>query len=234
MGTNPPKPISQCGSSDNPEKTIVTVTNETDHVFICALFPAIRATTPCTNFRCSILLYSSSAIPTVCRDPSDGSSRSAQKGVVHFLWLGGCEAASPPIEEVGPAPVFEAASGGEHGVGARFRPVAPGSFEPTSDDALAGAFHDAGSDRQAAPPVEVAAHPVHIGLAGADAGRDRFEPAVPLQSGDDVTTGLKLPKSAEVKFPSQGAANSFRGHAPRNESSPKSHPIFLPKEARVG
>ena len=40
-------------------------------------------------------------------------------------------------------------------------------------------------DRQFALPVEVVAHPVHIGLAGADAGRDRFEPAVPLQSGDD-------------------------------------------------
>ena len=28
-----------------------------------------------------------------------------------------------------------------------------------------------------------------------------------------VTTGLKLPKSAEAEFPSQGAANSFRGGA---------------------
>ena len=47
-----------------------------------------------------------------------------------------------------------------------------------------------------------------------------------------VTTGLKLPKSAEAEFPSQGAANSFRGACPRNESSPKSHPIFCRR--RVG
>ena len=61
-----------------------------------------------------------------------------------------CKTASPPFEEVGPAHVFEAASGGEHGVGARFRSAAPRSFEPAPDDAPAGAFHDAGSDRQAA------------------------------------------------------------------------------------
>ena len=38
-----------------------------------------------------------------------------------------------------------------------------------------------------------------------------------------VTAKLKLPKSAKVKSP--GGANSFRGACPRNESSPKSHPI---------
>ncbi len=51
-------------------------------------------------------------------------------GAVHFLWLGGCGAASPPIEEVGPTHVFEAASDGGHGVGARFRPAASRLFEP--------------------------------------------------------------------------------------------------------
>ena len=40
-----------------------------------------------------------------------------------------------------------------------------------------------------------------------------------------VTTGLKLPKSAEAEFPSQGAA-FVPGACPRNESSPKSYPIL--------
>ena len=61
-------------------------------------------------------------------------------GAVHFLWLGACRSASPPFEEVGYAHVFEAASAGEQGVGIDFRPVAPGSFEPVPDDAIAGAF----------------------------------------------------------------------------------------------
>lgn len=64
--------------------------------------------------------------------------------------------------------------------------MAPGSFEPVPDDANAGAFHDAGSDRQAAHKAEVAARSVPAGLAGADVGRDGLEPvAVQLQSGDD-------------------------------------------------
>ena len=63
--------------------------------------------------------------------------------------------------------------------------LAPGSFEPVADDVFADAFHDAGSDRQAARPAEVAAHSVPVGLAGADAGRDSFKPTMPLQSGDD-------------------------------------------------
>ena len=69
-------------------------------------------------------------------------------GAVHFLWLGACRAASPPFEGVGPAHVFEALSDGGQGVGSCLRPVAPGSFEPVPDDAIAGAFRDAGSDRQ--------------------------------------------------------------------------------------
>ena len=44
-------------------------------------------------------------------------------GVVHIFGSSGCNAASPPIEEVGPAPVFEAAFDGEQGVGARLRPA---------------------------------------------------------------------------------------------------------------
>ena len=37
----------------------------------------------------------------------------------------------------------------------------------------------------------------------------------------DVTTGLKLPKSAEAEFPSQGAANSFRGACPPERKQSK-------------
>ena len=50
------------------------------------------------------------------------TSRS-QMGVVHIFGSSGCNAASPPIEEVGPAPVFEAVFDGEQGVGARLRPA---------------------------------------------------------------------------------------------------------------
>ena len=56
--------------------------------------------------------------------------------------------------------------------------MAPGSFEPVPDDAFAGAFHESGSDLQAARPAEVVAHPVPAGHAVADAGRDVFGVAV--------------------------------------------------------
>ena len=42
-----------------------------------------------------------------------------QVGAFHFLWSDGCDAANPPIEEVGPSVVFVAAFDGEQGVGAR-------------------------------------------------------------------------------------------------------------------
>ena len=87
-------------------------------------------------------------------------------GALHFLWLCGWCAGRPPFEQVGPAHVFEAASDGEHGVGSRFQPVAPGSFEPVPDDVFEGAFHDAGSDRQAARPR----------------GRSKFGPCWPRSS----------------------------------------------------
>ena len=106
--------------------------------------------------------------------------------MVHFPWSCGCDANSPPFEEVGPARVFEAASDGEQSVGSRFRPVAPRAFEPVPDDALAGAFHEAGSDRQAALPVEVVAHSVPVGLEVADAGRDVFGPVAAWLQGGDV------------------------------------------------
>ena len=94
-----------------------------------------------------------------------------------FFWSGGWGATNPPINEVGLPHVFEAASGGEQGVGARFRPAAARRFEPAADDALAGIVHDAGSDRQSALPIEVVAHSVLVGIAVADNGRDGFGPA---------------------------------------------------------
>ena len=44
---------------------------------------------------------------------------SDEPGASQFLWLRGCGATSPPLEEVGPPHVFEAASYGEQGVGTR-------------------------------------------------------------------------------------------------------------------
>ena len=95
-------------------------------------------------------------------------------GASHDSWSGGCGATSSPVEEVGPAGVLQAAFDGEQGVGTRLRPAAPGPLESTADDLLAGAFHAAGPDRQSALPAEVAAHPVRVGLVGADAGGDGF------------------------------------------------------------
>ena len=57
-----PSRSAQCGLSDSPEKTIVAVTNDTAHVFICALLPAMRAMTFCTIFRCSTDSWAPSAM----------------------------------------------------------------------------------------------------------------------------------------------------------------------------
>ena len=113
--------------------------------------------------------------------------RSRHGCVVYIFGLSGCNAASSPFEEVRPAPVFEAAFDGERGVGSGLRPVAPGPLEAAGDDSLAGAFHDAGSDRQFELPVEIVAHSVRVGFVGTDAGGDGFGPvAVQLQSGEDL------------------------------------------------
>ena len=167
---------------------------------------------------CDSCLHLCCRIPTPARlttdvsGPSSAASSTGVEGGASHFWLCGCGAASPPIKEVGPAPVFEAAFDGEHGVGSRFRPVAPRSFEPAPDDALAGAFHEAGSDRQAALPVEVAAHSVPVGLAVADAGRDGFKPTVRLRS---AMTRSTRPASScflilsihAARSPSSGAAS---------------------------
>ena len=101
--------------------------------------------------------------PSACSIRSSGysvvravSTAGYGRGAFHFLWSDGCGAASPPIKQVGPSVVFNAAFGGEEGVGARFRPATPRPLEPAPDDLLAGAFHDAGSDRQPVLPAKVA------------------------------------------------------------------------------
>ena len=68
--------------------------------------------------------------------------RSAGPGWAHSKFFGHATARGiPPIDDFGLAVDFEAASDGEHGVGARFRPVAPRLVESVSDDALLGNFH---------------------------------------------------------------------------------------------
>ena len=122
-------------------------------------------------------------------------------GASHFLWLCGCGATSSSFEEVGPADVFEAASYGEQGVGARFRPAASRRFESVAEDVLAGTFHDAGSNRQSMLPIEVALHSVRVGLVGANAGRDNFGlAAVRLQNGDHMS-GPPRPPFASLPKP---------------------------------
>ena len=142
--------------------------------------------------------------------------------MVHIFGSSGCNAASSPIEEVGSAPVFETAFDGEQGVGSGLQLAASGSLESAADDLLAGAFHDARSDRQSELPVEVLAHSVRVGLAGADAGGDglgnppgvqlRFDPVHPqlpfafvrrqrLRCGGRVCQGMEQVKD-EDHFPS--------------------------------
>ena len=84
-------------------------------------------------------------------------------GAARFLWSGG-SATSLAIEELGPTIVFNAAFGGEQGVGTRFRPAVPRRLEQAPDGLLAGAFNDAGSDRQSSFLTAVAAHSIPVGL----------------------------------------------------------------------
>ena len=80
-----------------------------------------------------------------------------RRGASHVFRSGGCGVTGPPVEEVGPTVVFEAAFDGKQGVGTRLRPVAPASFESAADDLLASAFHNTGSDWQSAFPIVVVA-----------------------------------------------------------------------------
>ena len=120
-------------------------------------------------------------------------------GASHFLWLWGCGATNSSFEEVGPADVFEAASYGEQGVGARFRQAASRLFESVAEDVLACTFYNAGSNRQLMLPTEAALHLVRVGLAGANAGRDSFGPAaVRLQNGDHMNGPPAVRRSSET------------------------------------
>ena len=60
--------------------------------------------------------------------------------MTYIFGSSGCNLASSPIEEVGRAPVFEAAFDGEQGVGSGLRPVASGPLESAAGDLLAGTF----------------------------------------------------------------------------------------------
>ena len=86
---------------------------------------------------CSKIAISQALKPLISRDrqlASDDRRRGLilsckkagpKRGAFLFFWSEGCGAASPPIEEVGPSVVFDAAFDGEQGVGACFRPAAP-------------------------------------------------------------------------------------------------------------
>ena len=109
---------------------------------------------------------------------SFGNSRKSTRkligGCIPFSLVMRLRRDKPFIRAFGPAYVFEAASYGKQGVGARFRPAASRLFESVAEDVLAGTFHDAGSDRQSMLPIEAALHSVRVGLACANAGRDGF------------------------------------------------------------
>ena len=122
---------------------------------------------------------------------------------------------SPSFEEVGPADVFEAASYGERGVGARFRPAASRRFESVAEDVLAGAFHDAGSSRQSMLPVEVALHSVRVGLAVANAGRNSFGPVAMR-----LRNGHRLSGPPAVRESSETALGSTHAEPPQSRLQP--------------
>ena len=137
--------------------------------------------------------------------------------MVYIFGSSGCNLASSPVEEVGPAPVFEAAFDGEQGVGSSLRPVvASGPLESAADDLLAGAFQDAGSDRQSELPVQVVAHLVRVGFVGADAGGDGFGPArqAPQDHGsvrpDAEDVARKRNRSGNVDRPAAVSLNMLR------------------------
>ena len=70
------------------------------------------------NFSVVLLPAESAFTPAFAPEPVR-RRHCVQMAAFHFLWSGGCGAASPPIEGVGPAVVFDAAFGCEQGVGVR-------------------------------------------------------------------------------------------------------------------
>lgn len=152
-----------------------------------------------------------------------------------FFGSGCCDASVPPVEEVGPSIVLDAAFDGEQGVGACFRPATPRPLEAASDDLLAGAFHDAGSDRHSSFSVEVTAHSVLVGLEIVDAGRDGFgAAAVRLQLGDnliDLPGGQLLLEPAHPRHRSAFARRHVQICVGESQPSRRSRPI-CPERAR--
>ena len=102
----------------------------------------------------------------------------------------------------------------------------PRLFESVPDDALAGAFHDAGSDRQAALPAGIAAHSVPVDPVGADAGRDRFGPSrAPDRMQSENPIARLLSGAANGK---NSAAHTNRSPSPIRSRRGQDHPSIRP------
>ena len=80
---------------------------------------------------------------------------------------------------------------------------------------LAGAFRDAGSDRQSMLPIEVALRSVRVGLAGANAGRDSFGPAAVR-----LRIGRRLSGPPAVRKSSETALGSTHAEPPQSRLQP--------------
>ena len=82
--------------------------------------------------------------------------------MVHTFVSSGCNAASPPFEEVSPVPVFEAAFDGEQGVGTRLRPAVSG-WRNSVSRALSAMMPSAARARMPAVrgSSETAPEPIH-------------------------------------------------------------------------
>ena len=175
-----------------------------------------------------------SSVPLILQFRSGMSRFGFGLGASQFLWLCGCGATGPSFEEVGRADVFETASYGEQGVGARFRPAASRRFESVAEDVLAGAFRDAGSDRQSMLPIEVALHSGRVGLTGANAGRDSFGPvAVRLRNGDHFS-GLPAGRESSETAPGPNHAEPPQSRLQPSNTEPgrnaKTQNQFKPKK----
>ena len=111
---------------------------------------------------------------------------SSVRGTSHFLWSSGCDAASSPVEEVGPAPVFEAAFDGEQDVAPAFDQWASGPLEAAADDLLADAFRRR-IRRQSEFPAEVVAHSaVRSCTVAAAQGMEQVEDEDQCPSGENL------------------------------------------------
>ena len=99
-----------------------------------------RGLTVAHNAADSFWRFVQTCAETVWQDSGFERNLRSELGCIPIFWSGSCGAAIPPIDDFGPAVVFEAAFDGEQGVGARFRLAASRLFEPVPDDAFADAF----------------------------------------------------------------------------------------------